>query len=124
MTKEQHNKAKKVDGDKFKFTKQNLATNVKQQPQQKYDELVTDAKRNQSKGKPESVQIINTTIGDVVSKNENKKAGKKMSKKIVAEMKIMYDAASAMTALVNKEFRKTYIDFYKMRNGMEKELSN
>jgi hypothetical protein len=45
-TKERHNKAKKVDGDKFKFTKQNLPTNVKEQPQQKYDELVTDAKQN------------------------------------------------------------------------------
>jgi hypothetical protein len=39
-----------------------------------------------------------------------------MSKKIVPEMKIMYDAASAMTVLVNKEFRKTYTNFYKMRN--------
>jgi hypothetical protein len=47
-----------------------------------------------------------------------------MSKKIVAEMKIMYDAASAMTVLVNKEFRKTHTDFYEMRNGMENELSN
>jgi hypothetical protein len=84
-----------------------LATNVKEQPQQKYDELVTDAKQNQSKGKPELVQIINTATGDVLSKAENKKAGKKMSKKIVAEMKIMYDAASAMTVLVNKEFGKT-----------------
>ena len=70
-----------MDGDKFKFTKQNLATNVKEQPQQKYDELVTDAKQNQSKGKPELVQIINTAIGDVLSKAENKKAGKKTSKK-------------------------------------------
>ncbi len=35
-----------------------------------------------------------------------------MSKKIVAEMKIMYDAASAMTVLMNKEFRKTYTNFY------------
>jgi len=52
-----------------------LATNVKEQPQQKYDELVTDAKRNQSKGKPELVQIINTAIGGVLSKAENKKAG-------------------------------------------------
>jgi hypothetical protein len=52
-----------VNRDKFKFTKQNLATNVKEQPQQKYDELVTDAKRNQSKRKPELVQIINTAIG-------------------------------------------------------------
>ena len=49
-TKERHNKAKKVDGDKFKFTKQNLATNVKEQPQQKYDELVTDAKQTSLKG--------------------------------------------------------------------------
>ncbi len=47
-----------------------------------------------------------------------------MSKKIVAEMKIMYDAALAMTVLVNKEFRKTYTDFYKMRNGLENKLSN
>ncbi len=74
-TKERHNKAKKVDGDKFKFTKQNLATNVKEQPQQKYDELVTDATQNQSKGRPELVQIINTAIGDVLSKAENKKSG-------------------------------------------------
>ncbi len=71
-TKERHNKTKKVEGDKFKFTKQNLATNVKEQPQQKYDELVTDSKRNQSKGKPELVQIIDTAIGDVLSKAENK----------------------------------------------------
>jgi hypothetical protein len=47
-----------------------------------------------------------------------------MSKKIVAEMKIMYDAASAMTVLVNKEFGKTYTNFCIMRNGMENELSN
>ncbi len=47
-----------------------------------------------------------------------------MSKKIVAEMKIMYDAALAMTVLVNKEFGKAYTNFYKMRNGMENELSN
>ncbi len=39
-------------------------------------------------------------------------------------MKIMYDAALAMTVLVNKEFGKTYTSFYKMRNGMENELSN
>ncbi len=101
-----------------------MATNVKEQPQQKYDELVTDAKRNQSKGKPELVQIINTAIGEVLSKAENKKAGTKMSKKIVPEMKIMYDAALAMTVLVNKEFRKTYTNFYKMRNGKENKLSN
>ncbi len=101
-----------------------MATNVKEQPQQKCDELVTDAKQNQSKGKPELVQIINTAIGDVLSKAENKKAGKKMSKKIVPEMKIMYDAASAMTVLVNKEFGMTYTNFYEMRNGMENKLSN
>jgi hypothetical protein len=101
-----------------------LATNVKKQPQQKYDELVTDAKQNQSKGKPELVQIINTAIDDVLSKAENKKAGKKMSKKIVAEMKIMHDPASAMTVLVNEEFGKIYTDFYKMRNRMENGLSN
>ncbi len=47
-----------------------------------------------------------------------------MSKKIVAEMKIMYDAALAMTVLVNKEFGMTYTNFYKMRNRMENELSN
>jgi hypothetical protein len=52
------------------------------------------------------VQIINTAIGDVLNKPENKKSGKKMSKKIVAEMKIMYDTASAMTVLVNKKVRK------------------
>ncbi len=70
------------------------------------------------------MQIINTTIGDVLSKAENKKAGKKKSKKIVAEMKIMYDAASAMTVLVNKELGKTYTNFYNMRNGMEDKFSN
>ncbi len=47
-----------------------------------------------------------------------------MRKKIVAEMNIMYDAASAMTVLVNKEFGKTYTDFYKTRDGIENELSN
>ena len=47
-----------------------------------------------------------------------------MSKKIVAEMKNVYDAASAMTVLVNKEFGKTYTNFYKMRDGMENKLSN
>ncbi len=47
-----------------------------------------------------------------------------MSKKIVAEMKIMYDAASAMTVLVNKEFGKTHTNFYKMCNGMENKFSN
>jgi hypothetical protein len=47
-----------------------------------------------------------------------------MSKKIVAEMKIMYDAASSMTVLVNKEFGKPYTNFYKMHDGMENELSN
>ncbi len=72
-----------MDGDKFKFSKQNLATNVKELPQQKYDELVTDAKRSQSKGKPESVQIINTAIGDVLSKAENKKVGKKRAKRLL-----------------------------------------
>ncbi len=63
------------------------------------------------------VQIINTTIGDVLSKAEIKIAGKKMSKKIVAEMKIMYDAASAMTVLVNKEFGKTY--FQTRESGLQ-----
>ena len=47
-----------------------------------------------------------------------------MSKKIVAEMKIMYDAALAMTVLVNKVFGKTYTNFYKMHNGMKNKLSN
>ncbi len=70
------------------------------------------------------MKIINTTIGEVLSKAENKKAGKKMSKNIVPEMKIMYDPALAMTLLLNKEFRKTYTDFYKMRNGMKNKLSN
>ncbi len=70
------------------------------------------------------MQIINTAIGDVLSKAENKKVGKKLSKKIVAEMKIMYDAASAMKVLVNKEFGKTYTGFYKMHNGMENKLSS
>ncbi len=70
-----------MDGGKFKFSKQNLATNVKEQPQQKYDELVTDAKRNQSKGKPELEKIINTAIGDVLSKAENEKSGYKNEQK-------------------------------------------
>ncbi len=100
-----------------------MATNIKEQPQQKFDELVTDAKQNQFKGKPELVQIINTAIGDILSKAENKKASKKMSKKIVPEMKIMYDAASAMTVLVNKEFGKTYTNFYKKHKGMENKFS-
>ena len=47
-----------------------------------------------------------------------------MSKAIVAEMKIMYDAALAMTVLMNKEFRKTYMDFYKISNGMENKILN
>jgi hypothetical protein len=47
-----------------------------------------------------------------------------MSKNIVPEMKIMYDAALAITVLVKKEFGKTYTNFYKMRNGMGNELSN
>jgi hypothetical protein len=68
---------KKWTGTNLSSAKQNLATNVKEQPQQKYDELVTDTKQNQSKGKPELVQIINTAIGDILSKAENKKSGKK-----------------------------------------------
>ncbi len=47
-----------------------------------------------------------------------------MSKKIVAEMKNVYDAASAMTVLVNKEFEMKYDNFYRMQSGMEDELSN
>ncbi len=47
-----------------------------------------------------------------------------MSKKIVAEMKIMYDAVLAMTVLMNKEFGKTYTNFYKMHDGIENKLSN
>ncbi len=46
-----------------------------------------------------------------------------MSKKIVAEMKNIYDAASAMAPLVNKEFGNTYTNFYKMHCEMEDELS-
>ncbi len=71
------------------------------------------------------MNIINTAIGDVLSKAEKKKSsGKKMSKKIVAEMKNVYDAALAMTLLVNKEFETKYDNFYRMRSGMEDELSN
>ncbi len=47
-----------------------------------------------------------------------------MSKKIVAEMKIMYDAALAITVPMNKEFGKTYTNIYQMHNGMENKLSN
>ncbi len=47
-----------------------------------------------------------------------------MSKKIVAEMKNVYDAASAMTVLVNKEFEMKYNNFYRMQSGMEDKLSN
>ena len=39
-------------------------------------------------------------------------------------MKIMYDAASAMTVLVNKEFETKYNNFYRMRSGMEDKFSN
>ena len=41
-----------------------------------------------------------------------------MSKKIVAEMKIMYDTALAMTVLMNKEFGKTYTNLQKLRDGL------
>ncbi len=47
-----------------------------------------------------------------------------MSKNIVAEMKNVYDAASAMTVLVNKESKTKYNNFYRMQSGMEDELSN
>ena len=46
-----------------------------------------------------------------------------MSKKIVAEMKNIYDVALAMTALANKEFGNTYTNFYKMRRVIEDKLS-
>ena len=39
-------------------------------------------------------------------------------------MKNVYDAASAMTVLVNKEFKTKYDNFYRMQSGMEDELSN
>jgi hypothetical protein len=39
------------------------------------------------------------------------------------EAKNIFDAASAMTALVNKDFEKTYTNFYKMCGGIEDELS-
>jgi hypothetical protein len=125
-TRERFIKAKKWEGPKFRFTNKNLATNFKdKEAQDKYDDLDTDATQNWGKGKDELVNIINTAIGDVLSKAEKKKSlGKKMSKKIVAEMKNVYDAASAMTVLVNKEFETKYDNFYRMRSGMEDELSN
>jgi len=86
--------------------------------------LITNPKQNKSKLKLELVQIINTAIDDVLSKAEKKKtAGKKMSKQVFTEVKNIFDAASAMTALVNKDFEKTYTDFYKMPGGIEDELS-
>ena len=110
--------------NKFMFNNRNLATKDKDTTQQKYYEFIADPKQNQSKQKPELVQIINTAIVDVLRKADIKKpAGKKMSKKIVAEMKNIYDTALAMTALVNKEFGNTYTNFYKMRRGMEEEIS-
>jgi hypothetical protein len=39
-------------------------------------------------------------------------------------MKNVYDAASAMTVLMNKEFKTKYDNCYRMRSGMEDELSN
>ncbi len=125
-TRERFIKAKKWEGPKFRFTNKNLATNFKdKEAQEKYDDLDTDATQNQGKGKDELVNIINTAIGDGLSKAEKKKSsGKKMSKKIVAEMKNVYDAASAMTVLVNKEFETKCDNFYRMRSGIEDELSN
>ncbi len=70
------------------------------------------------------MQIINTAIGDVLSKAEKKKtAGKKMSKQVFTEVKNIFDTALAMTALMNKDFKKTYTDFYKMHGGIEDKLS-
>ncbi len=39
-------------------------------------------------------------------------------------MKNVYEAALAMTVLVSKEFETKYDNFYRMRSGMEVELSN
>jgi hypothetical protein len=86
--------------------------------------LITNPKQNKSKLKLELVQIINTAIGDVLSKAEKKKtAGKKMSKQVFTEVKNIFDTALAMTALMNKDFKKTYTDFYKMHGGIEDKLS-
>jgi hypothetical protein len=46
-----------------------------------------------------------------------------MSKQVFTEVKNTFDAASAMTALVNKDFKKTYTNFYKMCGGIENKLS-
>ena len=69
-TKEQYNEVSKVDRNRFKFNNQNLATKDNNKTQQKYNEFVTDSKQNQSKQKPELVQIINTEIVDILSKAE------------------------------------------------------
>ncbi len=46
-----------------------------------------------------------------------------MSKQVFTEVKNIFDAALAMTALVNKDFVKTYTNFYKMHGGIEDKLS-
>ena len=69
-TKERYNKEMKMDRNKFNFNNQNLATMDNDNTQHKYDEFVTDPKQNQSKRKPELVQIINTAIVDVLSNAE------------------------------------------------------
>ena len=46
-----------------------------------------------------------------------------MSKQVFTEVKNIFDAVSAMTSLVNKDFEKTYTDFYKMHGGIEDKLS-
>ena len=43
-----------------------------------------------------------------------------MSKQVFTEVKNIFDAASA---LVNKDFEKTYTDFYKKHGGIEDKLS-
>jgi hypothetical protein len=52
--------------------------------------LITNPKQNKSKLKLELVQIINTAIGDVLSKAEKKKtAGKKMSKRVFTREEVV-----------------------------------
>jgi hypothetical protein len=42
-----------------------------------------------------------------------------MGKKTLTEVKTIFDAASAMTVLVNKVFNRKYKDFYEMHAALE-----
>ena len=45
-----------------------------------------------------------------------------MGKKALADMKTIFDAVSAMTAVVNKVLDKKFDNFYDMKNGLEEIL--